>query len=182
MSYTTILAVSPNRRPAALLELRNSFGWLPSIWSRLAKHLYGFDGNLLHGPGERVLDRLWQEIEEQPEWAQAANVLTFDTGVIPYQAFAWAADQLEEFDRRLPAPEGHANHVPAVAALFRSEPEAPLIGVWGTSASENPFDPWDEAADNHGSGIPLYPRPDGPFMYVLERHRHLFPPREEADG
>ncbi len=115
------------------------------------------------------LDRLWAAVETLPEWQQAPLVLTFDTGVIPYQAFEWGAAQLDEFESRLPAPEGHANHVPGMAKILRSQPEAPFFGVHGTSVSANPFDPWDEESDEPGSGIPLED------MYVLERHRHFLP-------
>jgi hypothetical protein len=173
MSSTTVLGITPDRRPTELAEYRNAHGWAPSIWSRLVKHLYGFDGYLFHGEGEKHLDRLWQEIESQPEWVQAANVLTFDTGVIPGRAFGWAADMLDEFERRLPSPSTHVNHVPVLAALLRTLPEVPLLGVHGTSVTENPFDPWDAEADAPGSGIGLYD------MYVLERHRSLVLP--EAD-
>lgn len=160
MSYSTALGVIPNRRPIKLAELRNAWGWSPSIWGRL-----GVD--IGDNPG---LDRLWRQIESLPPWQQTPLVLTFDTGVIPAPAFAAAAEELDEFDRRLPAPEGQANHVPAVADLLRSLPEVPLFGMWGTSVTDNPFDPWDEAADDYGSGIPLAE------MYLLGRHRPLLPP------
>jgi len=172
MSSTTALGVTPQQRPIALREFRNAYGWSPSIWGRLLVH---------HGRPENWhwndagLRWLWESIEELPEWQQAPLVLTFDTGVVPFQAFAWAAEQLVEFDRRLPAPDGHVNHVPAMVGLLRGSPEVPFFGVWGTSVSENPFDPWDDERDAPGSGIPLFP-PDG--MYVLERHRHFLPPSE----
>jgi hypothetical protein len=126
-----------------------------------------------HGLGEGYewlhdldpLEQLWRSIEELPEWQQAPMVLTFDTGVIPDVAFLWAADQLDEFEARCPSPDGHANHVPAVAELLRTQPEVPFFGVWGTSITDNPFDPWDEETDEPGNGIPLRD------MYVLARHR-----------
>lgn len=166
MSYSTALGVVPDRRPVGLAEFRNAWGWSPSIWGRLAFHR-GMQAHRNMPADGPILDALWRDIEERPEWEQAALVLTFDTGVIPYTAFGWAAEMLDEFDRRLPAPEGHVNHVPAMAALLRSMPEAPLFGVWGTSVTDNPFDPWDEEADAPGSGVPLAE------MYVLERHRPL---------
>lgn len=125
------------------------------------------------------LNWLWHNIDTLPAWQQTPLVLTFDTGVIPFQMFQLEADNLEEFEQRLPAPEGHANHIPAVIELLRTNPECPLFGVYGTSVSENPFDPWDEEKDDYGSGIPLYPV-DGVGMYVLERHRHLLPPMEKC--
>lgn len=164
MSYSTVLAVTPNRRPAAIAEFRNGHGWSPSIWRRLLIH-HGHDEHWI--TNDAGLNQLWKAIETLPEWQQAALVLTFDTGVIPIGAYEWAADQLDEFERRLPAPDNHVNHVPAMVKILRSNPEAPLIGVHGTSVSENPFDPWDYDADEPGSGIPLSE------MYVLGRHRSL---------
>lgn len=169
MSYSTVLGVIPDRRPIDLIEFHNSHGWAPNIWRRLlVAH-----GRSEHWMMDSGLNWLWQSIEDLPEWQQAPLVLTFDTGVIPWQAFERAADQLAEFDRRLPSPDGHVNHVPAMAELLRSKPEVPLIGVHGTSVSENPFDPWryeedDEGntmVDEPGSGIPLS------AMYLLGRHR-----------
>lgn len=162
MSKATVLGVIPHRRPIELAELPNSHGWAPSIWKRLVSALYGYDGYIFDGPW---LDRLWQSIEELPEWQQAPLVLTFDTGVMPSWAFDWAADQIEEFDVRLPAPEGHVNHLPAMVELLRSAPEVPVLGVWGTNVTENPFDPWDDEADEPGSGI------SPSEWYVLEGHR-----------
>lgn len=164
MSYSTALAITPNRRPISLAEFRNGHGWSPSIWSRLLTHRGVTESWMF---ADAALDALWKEIEILPEWQQAPLVLTFDTGVIPFTEYEWAADQLDEFERRLPANPDHVNHVPSVAALLRSKPEAPLFGMYGTSVSENPFDPWDYDADDSGYGIPL------DEMYVLERHRHV---------
>ena len=159
MSYTTALGVAPDRQPVVLAEFRNAHGWSPSIWSRLA----GKDWFRIEGA---ELNRMWRSIETLPEWQQIPLLLTFDTGVIPFQEYAAAALALDEFERRLPERASYVNHVPAVADLLRSCPEAPFFGIYGTSVSENPFDPWDYEADDHGSGIPLS------GMYVLERHRH----------
>lgn len=165
MSYTSLLGVTPNKRPQVLAEFHNSHGWSPSIWQRLIDYRFGFDGYIFTGPW---LDRLWRDIEERPEWEQAPLVLTFDTGVIPSSASRWAAEMLEEFDQRLPAPLSHVNHVPAVAQILHAAPpDTPWVGIWGTSVTDNPFDPWNEDADDLGSGIPITE------MYVLERHRGL---------
>lgn len=167
MSVSTALGIIPDRRPAHLAEFRNAFGWSPSIWQRLLEY-HGLirPGAYIFGEG-KALDRLWQTIEDQPAWQQVPNVLTFDTGVIPMPAYAEAADLLDEFDARLPAPDGHVNHVPAVAALLRRGPEAPFFGMWGTSVTENPFDPWDDETDGPGTGIPAND------WYVLPRHRDM---------
>lgn len=167
MSSTTFLGVVPDRRPVELLEVRNGHGWSPSIWRRLLLHR-GASEHWMSDDTELL--RLWHEVEELEEWQQAPLVLTFDTGVVPCTAFEWAAEMLEEFDRRLPAPATHVNHVPRAAELLRSGLEVPLLGVYGTSVSENPFDPFEYDEDGEevvagGSGIPLAD------MYVLERHR-----------
>lgn len=170
MSRATIVGVVPDRRPVTLLELPNAWGWAPSIWDRLTGRRLSTAAD---GP---VLDRLWKGIEDDPPWRQIPNVLTFDTGVIPFGAFLEAADELDEFERRLPAPAGHVNHVPAVADLLRTQPEVPLIGVWGTSVTENPFDPWDTEADDYGNGLPASK------LYMLPRHRPLAPPSRGGHG
>jgi len=151
MSSTTALAVVPDRRPVALAEWRNAFGWSPSIWNRMIRHL-----DL--GPSwfdDDALNLLWSSWEQYEPWVQVPLILTFDTGVIPWQHFTWAAEMLDEFEARLPEAEGRANHAPLVARLLHSCPEVPFFGVWGTSVSENPFDPWDNAQDDYGSGIPM---------------------------
>lgn len=170
MSYSEVLAVTPDRRPIKLLELRNAHGHSPSIWRRLL---------VAHGHSEhwmsddKPLDQLWHSIETLPEWQQVALVLTFDTGVIPWQEFEATADALDEFEKRLPSNPDHANHVPTIAELLRSKPEAPFVGIYGTSVSENPFDPWDYDKDEPGGGIPLSE------MYLLERHRKWLPKEGE---
>jgi len=165
MSRSYALGVVPDQRPFKLAEYSNGWGWSPSIWDRAVKHVYGYEGYLMHGEGEKYLDRLWAEIEDLPEWVQIPVVLTFDTGVIPGQAYLSAADALDEFERRLPSPENHVNHVPAVATLLRSQPEVPLFGMWGTTVSDNPFDPYNPETDDYDSGIPLSK------MYALKQHR-----------
>lgn len=157
MSSTIPCGVTPDREPLELARWHNSWGWAARIWQSLVG-----DGWLSNDAG---LNALWQNIESLPEWQQAPVVLTFDTGVIPYFAYEWTALQLEEFDHRMPAKEGHVNHIPAAIELFRSLPEVPLIGIHGTTVSENPFDPWDAEKDAPSGGIPL------DAMYVLERHR-----------
>lgn len=158
MSRATVLAVSPNCRPAELLELSNAFGWAPSIWDRLLRHHGHMDGWLRSaGP----LQTLWESIGDLPAWQQVPLVLTFDTGVIPGEHAVWAADRLAEFEAHLPSSEHYVNHVPAVERLLRGQPEAPFIGVWGTSVTDNPFDPWNE--DGPGEGIPLS------AMHVLQK-------------
>lgn len=165
MSYSMVLAVMPDKRPQGLQELRNAHGWGPSIWRRLLR-AHGLNESWIIDDGG--LNQLWKSIEKLPEWQQTALVLTFDTGVIPWQAFESAAAELEEFDKQLPADPGTVNHIPAVVELLRSKPETAFIGIWGTSVTQNPFDgDWDEENDEPGNGIPLSD------MYILERHKKL---------
>ena len=165
MSSSNALAVTPDQRPVELVQYRNSWGWSPRIWDSLLT---------LHHPEATfwVMDdsgllKLWDQIEDLPDWQQIPLVLTFDTGVIPWQRYGEAAELLDEFDRRCPAKPGVANHVPAVAQLLSFGPECPLFGMWGTTVSSNPFDPWDDDADEPGSGIPLAE------MFALPQHREL---------
>ncbi len=170
MSHTTALGIVPGQIPVFLGEFRNAHGWSPSIWRRLCEvNDLPTNGMFNDDPG---LEVLWATIETQPEWQQIPNVLTFDTGVIPFQEYERAADMLDEFERRCPAPEGHANHVPAVAALLRSKPEVPFFGIHGTSVSENPFKLWIPDEDDEDEGT--YRGLSIDEFYVLGRHgKHL---------
>ncbi len=162
MSRATILALAPGRLPATLVEYRNPWGWSPSIWRRLlGDDWLGRDADLA---------ALWQSIESLPEWQQVPLLMTFDTGVIPWQRYAFAADMVEEFERRLPAAEGQANHLPNFAALLRSAPECPYIGAWGTSVTDNPFTVW-RGDDDTGRYEPVLPCE----WYLLERWREFAP-------
>ncbi len=172
MSRSTALGVTPDQRPVHLAEFRNAYGLAPSIWPRLLT-ANGLDPEWMKWTGRDVesgdLEKLWRMIDDLPDWQQVPLLLTFDTGVIPADAFAWAADQLDEFDRRCPRDPGKVDHVPAIAQLLRNYVRDgfhwPYFGMWGTSVSENPFDPWDDEADAEGNGIPLE------AMYLLARHR-----------
>lgn len=173
MSTTSVLGVNPDQRPIVLGTFRNAWGWGPRIWdpllqqrgSSLTRELMKF------GREETELDLLWADIENLPEYQQVALVLTFDLGVITWGSLEWAAEMLREFDSNMPAPPRAANHVPAVADLFNEihrNPEAPqigFVGVYGTSVSDCPFDPWDEENDRPGSGVPLS------SLYLLPRDR-----------
>lgn len=173
MSRAEVLGVIPDRRPTLLVELRNAHRWSPMIWKRLLIDR-GEDPNWW--TNDKPLDELWNDIDTLPEWQQAPLILTFDVGVIPWQAYEWAAEMIDEFDAKAP-PVDYPTHCPTVADLLRSKPEVPLIGVYGTSVTDNPFDPWDEQADAPGNGLAL------DEMYVLERHRHLInaPARPSED-
>lgn len=164
MSYTTVLGITPDQRPYGIIELRVAHGWSPNIWQRLLDHIYGNAERSWIGRDDELND-LWKSIDTLPEWQQCPLALTFDTGVIPAVAYPWAAEMLDEFEGKLPARDGWPNHVPAVANVFRSAPAYPYVGTWGTSVSWNPFDPWDEQADDYGGGLPECK------LYLLPQHR-----------
>lgn len=156
MSSTTVLGLAPGHEPVHLLELSNASGWGSSIWNRIA------GGGWLNDLA--VLCEWFDRIETLPLWQQIPLLLTADTGVVPAEYAIEAADALDEFDRRCPAPAGHVNHVPTAAALLREQPEVPYIGVWVTSVSCNPFWTYDEEL---GESIPT---PEDEW-HMLERHR-----------
>lgn len=167
MSRTTALGVIPNEESVVLSEFKNSHGWASSIWSRLLKTVYGFEGSWFFDEGNELLHQMWDEIETLEDWQQVPLVLTFDTGVIPCQAYGWATEMLDEFEAKAPERPEYVNHVPAVADLLRTQPECPLFGVYGTSVSTNPFEQYNEDSDET-KGIPVSE------MYVLNCHKDLF--------
>lgn len=165
MSYASVLAVVPDRRPVELAEFRNGHGWHPSIWDRLVGHHWpglGWPSSMFDMD---PVEQLGHRIDTLPEWQQVPLLLTFDTGVIPMPVFEHAADLLDEFDRRLPSNPNWVNHVPAVAELLRSGLETPLLGV--VSSHGNSFEVWSDDEDAEPVGIPLGK------MVVLPQHREI---------
>lgn len=188
MSYSTVLGVTADRKPIELATLRNAHCWAPLIWGDLLESRgHGRnDWGILRPKDENPLEELWKEIESLDACEQAALLLTFDTGVVPFLAFEWAAESLREFESRYNYKTRRVafNHVDTVATIFESSPEVPFVGIWGTSVTDNPFEPWacprisserefcecddlDDDYPEHYVGLPFRD------FYILERHREM---------
>lgn len=148
MSCSTVLAITPDKRPTELAELRNSHGWGPNVWSRLIGERWWLNDG-------QELDALYVAIDTLPQWQQVPLLLTSDLGILPARFFEWGIDSLLEFEARVPSDPKYVNHVPAVIEILKAGPEADYVGVWGTSVTENPFDPWVYDEDEPGCGLPL---------------------------
>jgi hypothetical protein len=167
MSAATVLGVCPGRLPVDLLELRNSHGWASNICDRLIVH-HGMD--LSYSKIVQNLDALFGMIDDLPGWQQAPLILTADLGVIPWQDYGWAAEMIDEFEARLPSNPNWVNHAPAVADLLRSGPEAPFVGIYQTSVTDNPFSEWSPDIGEDGGMLPSPPIDE---LMMLRRHREL---------
>ncbi len=149
MSCTTTLAIWPGDKYECIAELRNGWGSGPVVWNELSKrYLRTGDFEYMH-----KLDKLWPLWHDLsiPLAYRAALMMTYDRMYVLKKDYARAAADIRKFLTDFPIGATTANHWPAIAALFESEPEYPAIALWCTSVSENLFDgPWNEETEEHG--------------------------------
>lgn len=133
MSYSTVYGISPGTdvRPVEILELRNSWGSAPVVWSALCTKLFGAER---HG-WYTWLDKLWARWQDLslPEHYRAVLMMTYDAAYVERKDYPRAAADIRRFLIDFPVPEDCANHWPTIAGLYESEPDYPGIHIHQTS-------------------------------------------------
>jgi hypothetical protein len=146
MSYTTVLAIYPGERVAAIEELRNAWGSAPviwdSIWDRFGEKRHEYDSALM--AGERLW-RLFGDPRLSPSDA-AVFAMTLDRAYVAKADYAQAAADIKTFM----AKNNVGSHWVRIADLFASDPDVPGIGFHMTSVAENPFrGDWSEDDEDY---------------------------------
>lgn len=149
MSSTTIKGVRPGEMAEDLVELRNSHGSAPVVWSQMLvtylgtkEHAWLWDS-----------DRLWplNKRLDIPLHHRAVLTITYDNAVVLQKDYARAAADIRAWLVDFPVDAERINHWPEIAALFESAPDVPGIGFHMTSVTEDPFlGPWDEETEEYG--------------------------------
>lgn len=152
MSSTTIKAVWPGEKVEDLRELRNSHGSAPVIWNEITKKYLGFKDHEYMFHIDDILP-LYQR-PDMPSHHKSVLLMVYDDAMVMQANYQQAASDIRAFLIDFPPREGYANHWPAIAAIFESNPECPAIGFHMTSVSEDPF------AGSYNEDTEAYDAPD----------------------
>ena len=150
MSSTAIKALWPGEKTEDLMELRNSHGSAPIVWSAMCvRYLNQSSSSWLFNS-----DKLWPLARNSsvPEVHRMVLAMTYDNVCILKKDYARAAKDIRQFLLDFSKEnEGGVNHWPAIAAMFESDPDCPAIGFHWTSVNSDPWEgPWDEEKDEPG--------------------------------
>ena len=152
MSYTTAYAVWPGERHEKLKDFRNSHGSAPVVWSKLFARYVDGSGPYPNSGYMFRTEELWPLYKRKdiPEPLRRVLMMTFDDAYVARENYARAADDIRAFLAAFGLDPSFANHWPAIAELFDSNPECPAIGFRWTSVCEDPFGgPWNEETEEY---------------------------------
>lgn len=148
MSKATIVRIWPGEKTECDIDLRNAFGFGPSVWGNVCQKYLG-DGNWMMQ--EKKLWPLWRD-ERLPLHQRAVLGMTYDRVYILKEDYARAAEDIRKYLADFPVDDRKINHWPAIAEYLESNPDCPAVGFWGTSVCENPWQgEYDEELDDYGS-------------------------------
>lgn len=143
MSYSQIVHILPGGFPQEGEILKNSFGTCPVIWEQLGKKYISPNFHFFH---EETIKKLWDLWKDPiiPLPYRAVLLITFDRAYVVQDDFQKLAGDIDIFLRDFPKDPAKVNHWPRIAEILRSS-KSVGIGLYGSSAGENPFDaPWED--------------------------------------
>lgn len=148
MSYTTIMEIYPNEKVECGERVRNSWGSAPAIWDFLS-HKY------LHLPRHAYfcnIEKLWPLWKNKriPKCYRAVLLFTFDKIYVRKENYRRIVADIRKFsnvhDKEV---VNTINTWPSIADIIETS-DAPAIGLWCTSVSNNPFSgKWNEEKDEY---------------------------------
>ena len=150
MSRTTVLSLVPGSTDPNdmeyITELRNSHGSAPVVWNAMAQRYLGASPFAY----SEHLDELCKiaSTDAAPSAHRAVLIMTFDLAYVRKEHFAQAARDIRTWLSDFRIPSTYANHWPALAALYESDPVYDAIALWQTSVTNNPFEPYDADEDH----------------------------------
>jgi hypothetical protein len=149
MSYTTIKALWPSEKHEDYKELGNSWGTAPVVWDALCEQY--LDG-ALWSTGIKEDFELWSLWKNKavPIHHRAVLMMTFDRAYVTKKNYDRAAKDIMQFLSDFEIKRENVNHWPTIAALYKSKPDIPAIGLYCTSVSEDPFEgEWNEEKEEY---------------------------------
>lgn len=141
MSYMALYGVWPKKKTEKILELRNSWGGLMYVWENMAGRYLGLTKSYDYPQGgymERTeeLWPLWKRLDI-PEEHSLVFIWGFDRAYLTKKNYARMATAIRKFLVDFPPKPQNVNHWYAIAKFLEDKPNAPAIGIYGTSCGDN---------------------------------------------
>ncbi len=152
MSYSEILNITPGIGAETIIELKNSHGSAPVVWSKLCTAAFGCS-EFGYWDGE-YLEKLWKMWNNHniPKFERAMIMMTFDRTYVSKKHFTRARRDILQFIEKYPVDADRVNHWPKIAEIYGSDPDYIAIGIYHTSVGENPFQgDWDEEEEKYNT-------------------------------
>ena len=147
MSYTTIKAIRPGEKTDDIIDLKNSHGFEPFIWTAICERYLKNDMAWL-GP---QVDNLWPLWKKQsiPIHQRAVLAMTYEMAYIKKADFVRLANDIRLFMKDFPVNENRVNHLPKIAEIFESGIDVPAIGFSGSLSEDLWKGDFDEETEEY---------------------------------
>lgn len=168
MSSSILIALWPGEKKEEVKQLHNSWGTGAVVWDDISSRYLGMHSHpwLLPGPKQQALWDAWKD-PRIPLSARAVLMFTFDRAYVVAMDYQRFAGDLRNYIADCTCPEGHVNHLPAIADFFECLPDYPAVGLWVTTVTSNPFEgEYNEEEDrpepfNWSAAFDIYTELDG---------------------
>lgn len=152
MSSMALYGVWPNKKTEEMLELGNSWGGLMYVWESIAGRYLGLRDSYGY-PNKGYMQRtedlwpLWKRTDI-PEDHRLVFMWGFDRAYLTKRNYVRMAAAIRKFLVDFPPRPENVNHWAAIAKFLEDKPDAPAIGIYGTSCGENVWNgDYDEDKD-----------------------------------
>jgi hypothetical protein len=156
MSYMALYGVWPGEKTEELKEFSNSWGGLTVVWEAMAAKYLGITKSYSHpdkgwmqlaGDTPSPLWDMWKD-PAIPEEIRLVFMWGFDWAYVAKENYSRMAKAIRTFLKAFPPKPECVNHWDEIAAFLDSNPDAPGIGIYGTSCGDNCWrGKWDDEKD-----------------------------------
>lgn len=148
MSYTTVKAIWPEEKSSDIVDLKNSHGFGPAIWTNICGRYLNNDMAWI---GLQVNDLwpLWKK-KSIPIHQRTVLAMTYDMAYVKKVDFIRAAKDIRLFLKDFPVKANHVNHLQKIADIFEGDPDIPAIGFSGSLSDDLWEGEYDEETKESG--------------------------------
>jgi hypothetical protein len=158
MSYMALYGVWTGEKTEEFKEFRNSWGGLTVVWEAMAAKYLGITKSYSHpdkGWMQLAVDSpsplwdMWKDLAI-PEEIRLVFMWGFDRAYVAKDNYPRMAKAIRVFLKAFPPKPECVNHWDEIAAFLDSNPDAPGIGIYGTSCGDNCWQgEWDEEKEEY---------------------------------
>ena len=141
MSYAELLAIYPNEKFEPLYRLQNAYGGSYILWDALVRKYISNGDDIYWLNNQSIVGKLWTlyQRKEIPTPIRAVHGFTLDRAYVKRDNFTQFGEDISQMMTLLHFRAHAVNHWHEIEGYFRSSPDVPAIGFYGTSVGENSF-------------------------------------------